>query len=1173
MIMATKSIAWPSGTGSITIEYDGSGNGTIQVSSDPNNLYENRSTQIVVQTTDGSNISRTVTIAQAAKVRIDISNATVSASNQTYSGTAKTPTPTVTLNGETIPSSGYDVAYSDNTNAGTATITVTGKGDYTGTASGTFNIAKASPLYTAPTYTSPTYSGLAQNLLNAGSTSNGTIQYSSNGSDWSTTIPQGTNAATYTSYWRLVGDSNHNDVSSTSIVTTIGKVTPTVTIPTAKVLTYNTSAQALVNAGSTDFGTLKYSLDNSTWSTSIPTATNQGSYTVYYKVEGDSNVNSVSSSSVACSINEKQVTATVILSESSYTYDGNAKQPTVTVKDGSTIIPSSEYSVSYSNNTNAGTATVTITDNVGGNYNVIGSATFTINKASGSVNISGVSSSYSESSQPLVSVSGATGTMHYSTDYSNWSTSIPESTNTGSWTIYWYMDASTNYEGIGVSSERYVSSSIAKIDPTITAYPTNANQTYNGSDQYLLTGGTANVSGTFSYSTGKNAGSYTATWSFTPSDTRNYNTISGTVSATIAKASQSAPTATGASVSYGNTATATVSGGGGQGSIEWSNGDTLSGNAGSKTTKARWSGNSNYEASAWSNEVTLAITKINPTITAPTAKSGLTYTGSSQTLYNAGSNTTPGSFSYTDGTRTNAGSQTVSWSFTPTDTTNYNSMSGSFSVTIAKANRTLSFAISYAVLDTSSNATYSATPSAGSGDGAITYSISSTTYATINSSSGKVTSKTSDGSATVTATIAEGTNYLSASDSYTLYVFATTHDFSYTGSVQSLDLLPGSYKLQCWGAQGGSNAAASTYGITAKAGGKGGYSEGVLTVSQDRTVYVFVGGQGSSSGNGGWNGGGGCLYGRSSFNLKNYISGYFTTSGSITGDSSWAVTRYYIPCSPGDSIKWVYDANNTTDVNGSHCLIFYNSSGDMVDFWNAFGGQYGNGYRNITADSNTYYIRASFVKDAGAEIYINNSLVWSQGTVYGTSRFGGGGGGTDIALTTSSMSYSDYRTNRSSASLLSRIIVAGGGSGGSMCYDEVDSQNNYQVGWPGGGATAGGYSSTYRGKQDTAGADGGFGYGATQDAENWRFVSGAGGGGWYGGGRARDDEDIDTVEKSGGGSGFVNTAGSASYRPSGYTGLQLDSGSTTAGSSSFVAPSGGNETGHAGNGYARITRL
>ena len=60
---------------------------------------------------------------------------------------------------------------------------------------------------------------------------------------------------------------------------------------------------------------------------------------------------------------------------------------------------------------------------------------------------------------------------------------------------------------------------------------------------------------------------------------------------------------------------------------------------------------------------------------------------------------------------------------------------------------------------------------------------------------------------------------------------------------------------------------------------------------------------------------------------------------------------------------------------------------------------------------------------------------------------------------------------------------------------------------------------------------------------------------------------------NGGGSGFVNTAASAGNRPSGYTGPQLDSGSTVDGEQTFEAPAGGTETGHTGNGYSRITRL
>ena len=69
---------------------------------------------------------------------------------------------------------------------------------------------------------------------------------------------------------------------------------------------------------------------------------------------------------------------TITLSETNYIYDGNAKEPTVTVKDGTAIIPTSEYTVSYSNNIEIGTATVIISDKDGGNYTVSGSTNFII---------------------------------------------------------------------------------------------------------------------------------------------------------------------------------------------------------------------------------------------------------------------------------------------------------------------------------------------------------------------------------------------------------------------------------------------------------------------------------------------------------------------------------------------------------------------------------------------------------------------------------------------------------------------------------------------------------------------------------------------------------------------------------------------------------------------------
>ena len=145
-------------------------------------------------------------------------------------------------------------------------------------------------------------------------------------------------------------------------------------------LIYTGSAQDLIKAGASN---MRYSLDGTNYGTTIPQGTDAKEYTVYYKVEGNESV-----STIKVTISPKTVSSpTISLSQTSYTYDGTAKEPTVTVKDGETTISAEEYAVGYSNNTNAGTATVTISDKEGGNYNVSGSSTFTIERSVPSGNI------------------------------------------------------------------------------------------------------------------------------------------------------------------------------------------------------------------------------------------------------------------------------------------------------------------------------------------------------------------------------------------------------------------------------------------------------------------------------------------------------------------------------------------------------------------------------------------------------------------------------------------------------------------------------------------------------------------------------------------------------------------------------------------------------------------
>ncbi len=72
--------------------------------------------------------------------------------------------------------------------------------------------------------------------------------------------------------------------------------------------------------------------------------------------------------------------ASVTLSKTSYTYDGKAKTPSVTVKlDGKTLALNTDYTVSYSNNIKVGTAKATVTGKV--NYTGNKTVNFTIVKA------------------------------------------------------------------------------------------------------------------------------------------------------------------------------------------------------------------------------------------------------------------------------------------------------------------------------------------------------------------------------------------------------------------------------------------------------------------------------------------------------------------------------------------------------------------------------------------------------------------------------------------------------------------------------------------------------------------------------------------------------------------------------------------------------------------------
>lgn len=76
--------------------------------------------------------------------KADLSNVTLAIADQKYTGSPLTPAVSGTLNGTdySIGAADYDASYANNTDAGTATVTLTGKGNFTGTATATFKVLR-----------------------------------------------------------------------------------------------------------------------------------------------------------------------------------------------------------------------------------------------------------------------------------------------------------------------------------------------------------------------------------------------------------------------------------------------------------------------------------------------------------------------------------------------------------------------------------------------------------------------------------------------------------------------------------------------------------------------------------------------------------------------------------------------------------------------------------------------------------------------------------------------------------------------------------------------------------------------------------------------------------------------------------------------------------------------
>ncbi len=129
------------------------------------------------------------------------------------------------MNGKVLTANDYAVAYNNNFYAGTATIVVTGKNKYTGTATGTFTIAKASKSITVSKSSYAKVMGNKAFSLGATTAKGETLSYTSSSTKVVTVnssgkvVIQGTGKATITI--KSAASANYNAASSKKVTITV----------------------------------------------------------------------------------------------------------------------------------------------------------------------------------------------------------------------------------------------------------------------------------------------------------------------------------------------------------------------------------------------------------------------------------------------------------------------------------------------------------------------------------------------------------------------------------------------------------------------------------------------------------------------------------------------------------------------------------------------------------------------------------------------------------------------------------------------------------------------------------------------------------------------------------------------------------------------------------------
>jgi hypothetical protein len=630
------------------------------------------------------------------------SAATITAIGIVYAPTATNPNPQIGGTGvTTVAGSGTTGVFTVSASSFTANTAYTYAAYATTSAgttysSGTFTTLPLPPAITNGTLTaSGTYGSAITTYTITGS--NIPTSYSATGLPAGLSLDAATGAITGTPTTTIgspfsvtIGATNAGGTGTATLVFTVAKATPTISVaPTASGITYGqTLASSTLSSGTASVAGA-FTFTTASTAPAIGTAA-QG---VTFTPTDTTNYNATTTT-VNVTVAKATPTISVAPTASGITYGQTLASSTLS--SGTASVAGTFTFTTTSTAPNAGTAAqgVTFTPSDTTNYNAT-TTTVNVTVAKATPTITGAPTATGISyGQTLASSTLSGGTASVGGTFTFTTTSTSPSAGTAAQGVTFTPTDTTNYNATTTT----VNVTVAKATPTVT-WATPSAITYGTALSATQLNASGSVAGAIVYSpasgTTLSAGTQTLTATFTPTDTANYNTASGTVSLVVGKATPTLTWATPSAITYGTALSATQLNASGSvaGAIVYSPASGTTPSAGTQTLTATFTPTDTTNYNTATGTVSLVVGKATPTLTWATP-SAITYgTALSATQLNA-SGSAAGAIVYSpaSGTTLSAGTQTLTATFTPTDTANYNTTTGTVSLTVNKATPTLTWA-------------------------------------------------------------------------------------------------------------------------------------------------------------------------------------------------------------------------------------------------------------------------------------------------------------------------------------------------------------------------------------------------------------------------------------------------------------------------------------------------